>query len=387
MAKNRYNKSGGGIAKAVGAVLVAGLIAAGVCCTGYASRNDDGKWFGNGNLSTWHWSDKSPVIDGDETDKPNGTTGADGAVMGEAEDSGIQLLSALLPREAYAANDIDPQADTAYRLTATVSPENADDKTVEWALAWKNGASSWANGKSVTDYGTITPTSDGALTANFVCKQGFAEQMVITATSRDNKKAKGTLTVDYRKRLIAATSGILNGDISATKVWNTNNDLFNGSTEFGHTFGEGTLNDVVKSHTITITTHTDLRSRLSSVFSSTYMKEAYEATREYNGINYGKLCWENLFVPPYGASNGWSDIEGLFSFCSEEYDYGSWVKDVTQYNKLRPCLLNSPNDFVITIKTELEYGGTHTTSYNVNVLDSSLKIMVNSVDVSDSIII
>ena len=120
MAKNRYNKSGGGIAKAVGAVLVAGLIAAGVCCTGYASRNDDGKWFGNGNLSTWHWSDKSPVIDGDETDKPNGTTGADGAVMGEAEDSGIQLLSALLPREAYAANDIDPQADTAYRLTATV---------------------------------------------------------------------------------------------------------------------------------------------------------------------------------------------------------------------------------------------------------------------------
>lgn len=391
MAKNRYNKSGG-IAKAVGAVLVAGLIAAGVCCAGYASRNDDGKWFGNGNLSTWHWSDKSPVIDGDETDKPNGTTGADGAVMGEAEDSGIQLLSALLPREAYEANNIDPQADTAYRLTATVSPENADDKTVEWALAWKNGASSWAAGKSVTDYGTVTSTDESGATANFVCKQGFAEQMVITATSRDNKKAKGTLTVDYRKRLIAATSGILSGDTSATKVWNTNNDLFNGSTEFGHTFGDGTLNDVVKSHTMTITTHTDLRSRLSSVFPSAYMKEAYEATREYNGknvsYNMGVLCWEYLFVPSDGGvNNGWSEIQGLFSFCSEEYDYGSWGKDVTQYNKLRPCLLNSPNDFVVTIKTELEYGGTHTTSYNVNVLDSSLKIMVNSVDVSDSIII
>lgn len=373
--------------KGIAALLMAGVMAAGVCCLGFASRNDDGKWFSNGNLSTWHWGDKLPsdINEPDDDNVTDGSTG--GAVVGNGENNGVEIVAAKLPREAYAPNDIDPQADTAYRLTATVSPDNADDKTLDWVITWKDGESSWANGKSVTDHGTITPTSDGALTANFVCKQGFAEQMVITATSRDNKKAKGTLTVDYRKRLIAATSGILNGDISATKVWNTNNDLFNGSTEFGHTFGEGTLNDVVKSHTITITTHTDLRSRLSSVFSSTYMKEAYEATREYNGINYGKLCWENLFVPPYGASNGWSDIEGLFSFCSEEYDYGSWVKDVTQYNKLRPCLLNSPNDFVITIKTELEYGGTHTTSYNVNVLDSSLKIMVNSVDVSDSIII
>lgn len=59
----------------------------------------------------------------------------------------------------------------------------------------------------------------------------------------------------------------------------------------------------------------------------------------------------------------------------------------SEYNKLRPCLINSEIDFVITIETELEHGEKYTASYNVNVLNSSLKIMVNSVEVSGSIII
>ena len=42
-------------------LVLAGVLVAGICCLGFVSRNDEGKWFKNGNLSTWHWSDKSPA--------------------------------------------------------------------------------------------------------------------------------------------------------------------------------------------------------------------------------------------------------------------------------------------------------------------------------------
>ncbi len=333
----------------------------------------------------------TPDKPNDDPDNPSGAVGADGAVMSDSEDSGIQLLSALLPREAYAANDIDPKADTAFTLTATVSPSNADDKTIVWTVAWKNGASTWANGKAVSDYGTVTATVSSGATANFVCKQGFGEQMIITATSRDNSSAKGTLTVDYRKRLTSTTTGIFDGSTSGTKVWNVANTLFDSNTVFKDNFGVGTLTDTVKSHKMTITTHTNLRSKLSGVFTSTANQTSYTATREYNGVpaaaSDGTLYWDNLFMPKGGSPQGVSDIEGLFSFCSSLVDYGEWEINSTQYNKLRTCLTGSTIDFVITIKTVLQYGATYTASYNVNVLDSSLKIKVESVDVSDSIII
>lgn len=57
-------RNGNGLAKGISAILLAGVLAAGVlaagvCCTGFASRDDNGKWFGNGNIATWHWSDKT----------------------------------------------------------------------------------------------------------------------------------------------------------------------------------------------------------------------------------------------------------------------------------------------------------------------------------------
>lgn len=52
-------RNSNGLAKGISAILLAGVLAAGVCCTGFASRDDNGKWFGNGNIATWHWSDKT----------------------------------------------------------------------------------------------------------------------------------------------------------------------------------------------------------------------------------------------------------------------------------------------------------------------------------------
>ena len=137
-----------------------------------------------------------------------------GAIIGEGESNGISLISAKIATADYAANGISTMAETAYQLTATITPENADNKAVDWSVSFVNPSSSWANGKTVTDYVTVTPTSDGALTANLECKQAFGEQIKVTVTSRDNFNATATCTVDYAKRVKSASF----------KFWSPNNE-------------------------------------------------------------------------------------------------------------------------------------------------------------------
>ena len=87
-------------------------------------------------------------------------------------------------------------------LTATVSPETADNKAVDWSVSFINPSSSWAKGKNVADYVTVTPTSDGALTANVNCLKAFGEQIKVTVTSRVNSEAKAECTLDYARRIL-----------------------------------------------------------------------------------------------------------------------------------------------------------------------------------------
>lgn len=128
-----------------------------------------------------------------------------GAVIGESVGSGVQLMSARIAPTEFAEYGISPMAETAYTLTATITPSNATNKSVDWSVAFVNPSSSWAKGKTVTDYVTVTPTSDGALTANVECKQAFGEQIKVVVTSRDNESATASCTVDYAKRVVSCS--------------------------------------------------------------------------------------------------------------------------------------------------------------------------------------
>ena len=115
----------------------------------------------------------------EQTEQTDETADNGGAIIGEAEENGVKLMSAKIPVSEYAANGISPLAETAYTLTATITPSYAVNKTVDWSVAFVNPSSSWANGKTVTDYVTVTPTSDGALTATVSCLQAFGEQIML----------------------------------------------------------------------------------------------------------------------------------------------------------------------------------------------------------------
>lgn len=229
------------------------------------------------------WSKFKP--DEEQTEQTDETAFGGGAIVNESEGNGISLMSAKIEAANYDEYGVDPLADSAYSLTATVTPANATNKTVDWTLAWVNPNSSWAKGKTVTDYASITPSGDGALTASFAVKKAFGEQMKIVCTSRQNTQAKAECTVDYAKRVTAGTlslngaqSGISGAPSSITASlsgssykFNVRNgydgvDLFVNSSFTPTEFSEGTVEDTF-SYTFSYSFSAEWIDALESYFS------------------------------------------------------------------------------------------------------------------------
>ena len=159
-----------------------------------------------------NWDKFKP--DEEQTEQTEETADNGGAIIGESVGSGVKVMSAKIAPENYAANGVSAQAETAYTLTATVLPEKASNKAVDWAVSFVNPSSAWATGKTVTDYVTVTPTADGALTANVECLQAFDEQIKVTVTSRNNADATATCLVDYAERVSGYTLTLSNGGVT-----------------------------------------------------------------------------------------------------------------------------------------------------------------------------
>ncbi len=155
--------------------------------------------FGREKLKPGNWFKKTEqTTPATPEKKDNG-----GAVITDTENTtdGVSINSKKLMRSEYEENGISAQAETAFTLTATVLPEEAFDKSVDWSVAWQNSGSSWASGKNVNDYYSITPTSDGSCTANAVCKQAFAEPVIIKCKLR-KADIYATVKADYLAKLL-----------------------------------------------------------------------------------------------------------------------------------------------------------------------------------------
>ena len=175
------------------AFLIVGVVLAAVITQGFQTATP---WEKQDKEHEHHYEDDICTECGDE--QPGQTAGA---VIGESEGVGVSLLSEKIAKADYAANGVSPLAKSAYTLTATVEPSNAVNKAVDWSVSFVNPSSSWATGKTVTDYVTVTPTSDGALTATVQCLQAFGEQIKVTVTHRNNENATASCTVDFAKKL------------------------------------------------------------------------------------------------------------------------------------------------------------------------------------------
>ena len=116
-------------------------------------------------------------------------------------DVAIPMPKAMTFRSAAALDGANAAYDSV-RLLAVITPANADNKAVDWWIEFVNPASAWASGKTVENYVTVTPESDGSTTATVNCLKAFGERIKITVTSRENRNATASCTVDFAQRIL-----------------------------------------------------------------------------------------------------------------------------------------------------------------------------------------
>lgn len=86
-------------------------------------------------------------------------------------------------------------ADSSYVeqvLTATVNPSTAEEKGVDWSVAWADGSDS----SDLSTYLTITPQVDGSNVCYVRAYAAFDKDIIITATTRDGGYT-ATCTVQF----------------------------------------------------------------------------------------------------------------------------------------------------------------------------------------------
>lgn len=228
MSNNR--KSGNNFALKLFATVTSLLLAASVITTGVCFATN-----------TWQVTPKDDVVQ----EQPGNETPAEdegGLVVNQPVNNGISLMSAKIAAADFEEYGISPMAESAQQLTATIEPADATNKKVNWSVAFINPSSTWASGKNVTDYVTVTPTSDGALTANVECKKGFSEQIKVIVTSRESPLIAAECTVDYVKRLTDVNVVMKkNGTPTEEVVFSA--EGFNYTWECNPVYSDGTLDD------------------------------------------------------------------------------------------------------------------------------------------------
>ena len=153
-----------------------------------------------------------------EANTPQESILAGGMQVGEMENHGVRLMSANIEPAAYGDYGISPTAETAFTLSAYISPEDAANHGVDWELSFDNPNSTWANGKDVNDYVYMSP-SDDTKSNNIACLQPFGNAIIVTAKSQDNPDISATCRLEYSQKVTAATLNI--GNIKVNLGGNT----------------------------------------------------------------------------------------------------------------------------------------------------------------------
>ena len=89
------------------------------------------------------------------------------------------------------AGSVNANQTVSKKIQAIIEPGTAKNASVDWSVEWgekQNGA--------VTDYLTVTPDSDGSLSATVTCKQPFTGEIVVVCVTRQGGYV-ATCTVTY----------------------------------------------------------------------------------------------------------------------------------------------------------------------------------------------
>ena len=353
------------------------------------------------------WFDKKeePPAEEEQTEQAGGME-----ITGGVLANGISLMSASIAAADYETYGVSALAESAQTVTASITPSDALNKEVDWSVAWKNPSSAWANGKDVTDYVTVTPTSDGALTATVECMEAFGEQVLVTATSRDNPSAKGSCTADYMQRYLGTETslsfnnaqyyelgqaktymdqtGTVNVPNKAESGWNTNTEYSPKNPVVYTSYLSETYTLPLEGEDISYKYYVKLNPEFASALdaASTYFTDANMA-----------VDWE-LFDETDGTLSADGDVSSAGTYTVVDYYYALcnalrtavgpnvWYFASTTLNTfIREA--REITDYHFEVKVVAETGGqSYETVSRMKFNASSLNIAVTNVSVSSDIV-
>ena len=369
----KKNALGTIIAGALALVIVGG---AAVYGTGFAIT-------GKANPSEWGISGNTT-----DTDEPKGTP-TDGMTVSTYSSDNLRLRA--MPMNASASASVI--TDSSYYLTATVEPADAWETEIVWEVSFKDPSASWAKGKTASSYVSIAPSSD-TLNAAVTCLGGFGEQIIVTASSKDNPAAAATCTCDYVKR---AENIVFNfSEISTTQMvytYEVEPSPYTIDSEISLTSARiegqyGFRNDITdRMDGNQIFGKSAYESLMSDGFNMINSVYAQRAQLKLEGTN--TLKFEHGFYDVIGLTGNYTDDDGnSYSLSSSQMEalrkaYVAAVKaSVNSYTGVHATL---SFDFEITSNGK-SYGSA-SKSVNINFTYDSIKVPVSTVTLSDSSII
>ena len=341
------------------------------------------------------WTDKGPSTWGkkEETEKEQVDAGG-GGIMAPVEDSveAMGLSVTKLAREEYGDYGIMPIADTAFTIKASYTDTAVTYKELDWTIKWKSGASGqWGDGKTVTEYATISPSQD-TLTLTLTVKKAFGEQIIITATNRLNPECTKSATLDYAKRVTNVSwtfvgkggtttegssqykfPGVVSGDKTAKMTTVTPKYTYSDTYSVDDTFEVTSLKIRVKQDFLT-----NLKSAIagSSVYSG-------DAKKVIDSIDMAQFGTNQSFTEVWGSVPDISVFQVLWSEITRDTTF-AYTSSTALDNSLKQLLalyMKKGSDAAYCPIFDMLYTvtGTHST-YSVNSSTMGLGFNQNAFD-------
>lgn len=264
-------------------------------------------------------------------------------------------------------------------VQATVTPENAANKEVDWSLQWNEPSSEWANGKDVNDYVFVLPSSDGSTTATVSATKPFGEKIILKCTSRDNANVFATCTLDYAKKVSSIDIVIKNNGETADGIfWSADGQTYD--IEFVPTYDE-------------VYTVDDSFDFTCSIIATDDFIESVQVQSSFYGPDGSSFIQQNLVSKKTSTLSDLKIVssyqnltESYLSFRSGQNAVSSKIYNAAVNNFKQKVAAYSGNIFDITITATGNYS-TYSTVSTITSTGANFTVSTEEVSLSETTII
>lgn len=264
-------------------------------------------------------------------------------------------------------------SDTEYKITASLTPSTYESFGVSWEIAWANPTSTWANGKSVGDYVTLTDNND--LSCNLKKTVDFGEQIVVTCFANIDTSLTAKCTLDFEKKVTSVVAKINSSSVDGTVLTDGSKAALGSDVTYSSVFSKDKTYST--SYSLSLYEGGCISTKVNGKTASVYPA--------FSSVNYTSLL--NLIK---AATFSQSSFKSLYSSLSSYGTMQYYV--VTGYTNGSPTYTSVTKNLTIsefeTYMSQAIWKVTATTGSMIDTINFSINVPVAStISVSDSSVV